>query len=485
MSAVKAIVVVGDALLDRDVEGSVERLCPDAPVPVVDQSFERARPGGAALAAALAASDGHAVTLVTALGDDAAGAELRGLTESHGVAVVDVGLDAPTPEKLRVLVAGRSLIRIDRGERRPGAVAPASEAARAAIAAADAVLVSDYGRGVAAEPGIRAALEGTATAGRPVVWDPHPAGAAPVAGTALATPNAAEAASFARALLEQADDGRPGDGERPAARDAADHAAAIGHGVRLSERWRCRVAVTLGQRGALLADAESPLLVPAPSASGDSCGAGDRFASRAAGALANGASPAQAIEQAVAAASGFVDAGGAAAWRMASADRFEALAGPAPALHGGALELAARERAAGRRLVATGGCFDLLHAGHVQLLREARALGDSLVVCLNSDRSVAALKGPGRPLVPQAARAAVLEALESVDAVLVFDEPTPARAIERLRPDVWVKGGDYAAEELPEAGTVRAHGGEVVVLPYLRGHSTTGLIEQAVRRDAA
>jgi rfaE bifunctional protein nucleotidyltransferase chain/domain len=130
-------------------------------------------------------------------------------------------------------------------------------------------------------------------------------------------------------------------------------------------------------------------------------------------------------------------------------------------------------------VVATGGCFDLLHAGHVATLEAARALGDCLVVCLNSDASVRALKGPGRPLVRAVDRARVLMALESVDAVLVFDEPTPAAVLDRLRPDVWVKGGDYAHGELAEADVVRRHGGQVVLLPYLDRHSTSRLVAAA------
>jgi D-beta-D-heptose 7-phosphate kinase / D-beta-D-heptose 1-phosphate adenosyltransferase len=469
VSATAHIAVIGDALLDRDVEGTVDRLCPDAPVPVVDLLRERSRPGGAALAAVLAAADGHAVTLVTALGDDIAGAELRGLVAAHGVELVDLGLSAQTPEKLRVLTGGRSLIRIDRGERRPTAVGRAPRAALTAIDSADALLVADYGRGVAAAEDVRAGLERAGVV-KPLVWDPHPEGPAPVPGAALATPNAVEAALFA---------------PDPGGDDA--RGAAIGRARALRERWSARaVAVTLGSDGALLVSGSGPpLLVPAVAArGGDPCGAGDRFASRAVGSLATGASTGAAVEAAVAAASGFVDAGGAAAWARPSPAQARGAVLPR-SLGGGPVELAEREHAAGRRVVATGGCFDLLHAGHVQMLQAARALGDTLVVCLNSDRSVAALKGEGRPLVSQAARAAVLEALACVDAVLVFDESTPERAIERLRPDVWVKGGDYAGEELPEARTVRAHGGEVVVLPQLRGYSTTRLIEEAVQRNAA
>ncbi len=468
MSGTARLVVVGDALLDRDLLGAVERLSPDAPVPVVDRRDERARPGGAGLAAALAASDGHRVALVTALGDDATGAELRALLERCDVEVIDLGLATATPEKVRVLADDRSLIRLDRGERRPAAVGEATAATRSAIVSADAVLVSDYGRGVAGKAGIRRALERLAR-DRPLIWDPHPAGPEPVAGAALVTPSAAEAERLAP--------GPRGTGPAPVAARAR----------ALLERWRAHAAcVTLGAGGALLVGwSGHPILVPAPAArGGDPCGAGDRFASRAATALAGGHSAAEAVELAVTVASGFVDAGGAASLRSGAPGVEAAPPSPRP-FAGGAVDLAARERAAGRRVVATGGCFDLLHAGHVRMLRAARALGDTLIVCLNSDRSVAALKGPGRPIVSQRERAAVLEALESVDAVLVFDEPTPAAAIERIRPEVWVKGGDYSREELPEAGAVSALGGQVVVLPYLAGHSTTRLIEEAVHGHAA
>jgi rfaE bifunctional protein nucleotidyltransferase chain/domain len=129
--------------------------------------------------------------------------------------------------------------------------------------------------------------------------------------------------------------------------------------------------------------------------------------------------------------------------------------------------------------VATGGCFDLLHPGHVHTLQAARALGDCLVVCLNADASVRRLKGPGRPVVEQDDRAAVLAALGCVDAVEIFDEDTPVEVLRGLRPDLWVKGGDYAVAELPEAAVLAEWGGRAVVLPYVEGRSTTRLIEGA------
>jgi D-beta-D-heptose 7-phosphate kinase/D-beta-D-heptose 1-phosphate adenosyltransferase len=474
-----ALVVVGDALLDRDVLGTVERLAPDVPVPVVDQERVSSRPGGAGLAAALAASDRRPVTLVTALGPDAAGAELRALLAERGVDVVDLGLDAATPEKLRIGVAGRPLVRLDRGGE-ASVVGEPDAAARAAIGWAAGVLVSDYGRGVAASPGVREAL---AAASGPIVWDPHPKGPEPVPGAALVTPNLAEASGMAPGDGAQRGHGAPQplDGEAPPRGGSLDggplaRAARLAHS--LARHWGAgAVCITCGSRGALLAaPGRPPLAVPAaPTSGGDPCGAGDRFASHAACALADGASLTDAVLQAVAAASRFVAAGGAAALGAP-------LDAEAPAHEPDPVDLADRVRAAGGTVVATGGCFDLLHPGHIRTLEAARALGDCLVVCLNSDASVARLKGAGRPVLGVEDRAAVLRALRCVDGVFVFDEDTPAAALERLRPHVWAKGADYAELELPETAVLSRWGGEVVLLPFVDGKSTTRIIEEATLR---
>ncbi len=454
------LVVVGDALLDRDLEGTVERLSPDAPVPVVDQPVGRARPGGAGLAALLAARDGRYVVLVTALADDPPGRELRALLDGAGVSVVALELRGATPEKVRVRAAGRSLLRLDHGGP-AGAVGPLDEAGAAALQGAAGVLVADYGRGVADGPGVREAL---AVRGRaPLVWDPHPRGGSPVAGATLATPNASEAAAFAR------DVGAGGD----------EIAVVAARARALVARWEAgAVAVTMGARGALLSGAGgAPLVVPAPPVPlADPCGAGDRFASAAAGALADGAVPSEAVEVAVERASAFVAAGGAAAVGTPAP-------APPPRVHpADAQAVVARVRADGGTVVAAGGCFDLLHAGHVNMLQAARALGNCLVVCLNGDDSVRRLKGPDRPLQTAADRAAVLLALDCVDAVVVFDEDTPVEALERLRPSVFAKGADYAGADLPEARALARWGGSVVAVPYLQGRSTTRLLQEAVRR---
>jgi rfaE bifunctional protein nucleotidyltransferase chain/domain len=324
---------------------------------------------------------------------------------------------------------------------------------------AAAVLVSDYGRGVAGATDVRDAV--AAVVGRvPTVWDPHPRGAAPPPGVSVATPNEAEVALLA-----------------PEPR-GADAAAASARATALRERWGTgALCMTRGAAGALLVRRGRPSLAVAapPVGGGDPCGAGDRFAARLALGLAHGADPEDAVAEAVACASDFVAAGGAAA-----ASSWAAAAGPAAEEN--ALAVAERVRRAGGTLVATGGCFDLLHAGHVRTLEAARRLGDALVVCLNSDASVRRLKGPARPLVPECDRAAVLEALACIDAVLVFGEDTPERALEQLRPQIWVKGGDYRGAALPEERVLRRWGGRAVLVPHVEGRSTTRLIEEAAHR---
>jgi rfaE bifunctional protein nucleotidyltransferase chain/domain len=146
---------------------------------------------------------------------------------------------------------------------------------------------------------------------------------------------------------------------------------------------------------------------------------------------------------------------------------------------GPGLDVVAQVRSRGGIVVATGGCFDILHAGHIACLEAARTMGDALVVLLNSDASVRRLKGPGRPVISAAERAGVLLALRCVDAVEIFDEDDPRAALDRLRPDVWVKGGDYAGAPIPEAELVEGWGGRVALVPYLDGHSTTSILRRS------
>ncbi|MCP2263066.1 PfkB family carbohydrate kinase [Promicromonospora thailandica] len=498
------VVVVGDVLLDRDVDGTVTRLAPDAPVPVVDVTHVRQSPGGAGLAALLCARRAD-VVLVTPLADDADGRELR--HQLRDVALVGLGHEGPTRRKTRVRSAGQNLVRVDDGgPGTPADVTASTALVRDVLARCDAVLVADYGGGVSRDPALRDLL--AEAAGRvPLVWDPHPRGGAPVPGAALVTPSAAEAERAAADL--------PGP---PAGTDAAAAAGA------LRRAWDAEaVCVTAGEQGAFVAtrsgdaadddgpddaaDDDGPddglpgpvRHVPAPPVPGaDPCGAGDCFAAAAVVGLAErtnvgtdagtdarstdasgtdvtAAEVMDAVQEAVAAASAWVASGGADGFRRA---RESGAAPAAPAPEVSLAELGARLRADGGTLVATSGCFDLLHAGHVSLLSAARRLGDHLVVLLNSDSSVRRLKGPERPVVPLEDRARVLEGLACVDAVVVLDDDEPSAAVAALRPDVWAKGGDYTWHDLPEAAVVHAYGGRVVTVPRLRGRSTTGLVSR-------
>lgn len=457
MNEPKPLVVVGDVLLDEDIEGTATRLSPDAPAtPVVDVTGDRRHPGGAGLAAALAARGGREVTLVTALGDDPASEAVRRDLRGR-VNLLELPLDGTLPVKTRVLASGRPVVRIDRGGGTPG---EPDDAVRDALAHAHAVLVADYGRHTATA--VRAHLAAVAPR-TPLVWDPHPKGDTPVPGARLVTPNAAEAQAL-----------RPGGDE--SLRAYAER------GAELAAHWQAAgVAVTLGERGVLLTrpGTRTPMLVPAPyRATGDPCGAGDCFAATTAAALADGALPEEAVQRAVAEAAAFVSAGGAgnpALWRTDSASRPE----DAPATD--AFAVAERVRARGGTVVATGGCFDLLHAlpRRPPGKRPANRRLPHRVPQLR--RVPSPPQGPGPPLTPEPDRVRVLAALGSVDAVAVFEEDTPEALLSRLKPDVWVKGGDYSVQDLPEAEVLRTWGGQALVLPYLDGRSTTLLARRAAR----
>jgi rfaE bifunctional protein nucleotidyltransferase chain/domain len=525
------LVVVGDTLLDRDLDGRVHRLCPDAPVPVLDDPTARPRPGGAGLAALLAAWDGRDVVLVTAIGTGPAADELRALLVPH-VRLVELPRDGGPAQKTRLRADGRALLRVDHPA--GGGIGTPHAAVTDALAAAGAVLVSDYGGGVTAREELREAIR--AQIGRkPIVWDPHPRGTAPLPGTDLVTPNLAEAAHAAERTP-------PEPGPRQL-REVSELAA------ELRDRWGARaVCVTLGARGAVLSRGAEPVTVPAPTVDAhDPCGAGDRFATAVCLLLADGRTVPDAVAGAVSAAADFLALGGVSevGRRLAAVEGSEGADGAAASRHGAdgwasaepapapgvrrrgagagvsgagvagaevagaglsgsrpvgggagarrngrtssvdwapdAMELVRRVKARGGTVVATGGCFDLLHAGHIRTLQAARALGDALVVCLNSDASVRALKGAPRPFHSAADRAEVLRALGCVDAVVVFDEDTPERLIGELRPDVWVKGGDYSADSLPEAALVASYGGQAVTVPYLAGRSSTRIADAAAK----
>jgi rfaE bifunctional protein nucleotidyltransferase chain/domain/rfaE bifunctional protein kinase chain/domain len=437
------VVVVGDVLLDRDIEGDVRRICPDAPVPVVDVDRTTERAGGAGLVASLLDRPGISPYLITAMAPDDSGRRLLRLLNRR-LPVSSILSASATRSKTRVRSAGQSLLRLDG--------APTAEVGddcelatlEQAMDEADVVLVSDYAGGVVSHPVVRAALERSARR-RPIIWDPHPRGDEPVPGVTVVTPNRSEASQFG--------------GARHLDRLA----------VELRDRWHAwSVAVTDGCEGVHLAAGNGPSFIPAPFRhQGDSCGAGDRFAGTLAAGIGSGATISQAVEAAVKDTATWLALGGVNPVPNPEPE-------PAPPE---AFAIADRVRSAGGTVVATGGCFDILHAGHIASLEAASRLGDALIVLVNSDASVRRLKGDSRPVNSAADRCQVLRSLRFVDAVTVFDGDDPVAAVAELRPDVWVKGGDYTTEMLPEEPIIAGWGGRVVLVPFLPGRSTTAILE--------
>jgi D-beta-D-heptose 7-phosphate kinase/D-beta-D-heptose 1-phosphate adenosyltransferase len=480
------IVVVGDVMLDVDMSGEATRLSPDAPVPVVDVAGIKRRAGGAGLVARMLSGDGWPVTLVTVLGDDDAGRQL----ESHlaGVRLVSGPSGHASPVKTRVRAGSHPVVRFDQGcDKAP--VPAVSPAMLRAVEKAGVIIVAEYGRGMAANPQLRDLLSRLAGS-VPIIWDPHPAGPDPVPGVSVVTPNFAEASKAAQARMaqepqpQQAPETTAKDGDsRLKDADPQDQATRVGR--ILLEQWQSRaVLVTKGEQGAVLLreGIDSPYAVPAPRVeAGDPCGAGDRLVASLAVHLLAGRDLQEAAGLAVHDAADFLANGGVSALPDTVQSIPEA---PKPRNQAGGqrrttepLLLARAVRDGGGKVVATGGCFDLLHAGHVRSLAAARELGDCLIVCLNSDESVRRLKGPERPIIGQQDRTELLLAMECVDAVMIFDEDTPEAALERLRPDIWVKGGDYKGARLPEADLVEKWGGRCLTVPYHPARSTTGLAD--------
>ena len=451
--ATEPVVIIGDVILDRDLNGHATRLCPDAPVPVVDADYTLTSPGGAGLAALMCARIDRVpeVRLVAPIADDVHGDQIR--ADLGDVDLVPLGHSGATRTKTRIRGDGQTLLRVDDGG--PGDPVGVNADTVAAALADGVVLVSDYGAGTTRDEVVRAAIARKAQVGA-VVWDPHPRGGAPVPGCTLVTPNHAEARAAALELGLDVDPDRVGE-----------LAAALRHA------WRAHaVSVTAGSEGAWFADADGYRLIPTRrDEAGDPCGAGDRYSVAATAALSRKEPVATAVRRAGAAASTWVADGGAAGFRGRANQ-------PPPSPLDGFAHRIEQVRRSGGVIVATGGCFDVLHAGHAQYLRAARELGDLLVVLLNSDDSVRRLKGPTRPVMVEADRRQLLEALACVDAVVVFDEDDPRAALEEVRPDIWVKGEDYRNETMPEAPLVRSWGGRVEFIPLAPGRSTTSVLRR-------
>lgn len=460
---------VGDVMLDRFVAGAVARISPEAPVPVLSMTGEEAMLGGAGNVVRNLAALGAQVHFAAVIGADADGEAIGALVARLPAVEARLIVDAgrPTTRKTRFVAAGQQILRVDRE-----VTAPLDREIRDALAAAaeeflgacDVLVLSDYAKGTLAGGLAARLIEAARARGVRVIVDPKGADYRAYAGCAVIAPNRRELA------------------------------LAIGHPLALGEeeaaaraliaRFRFgAVLVTLGADGMVLVPAEGAAIRLAAEAREvfDVSGAGDTVVATLAAALGGGAELAAAAALANTAAGivvGKVGTAVATSDEIARARRRHGLAlGEARILGPDALrERLARWRRRGLRIGFTNGCFDLLHPGHVGLLAEAKAACDRLIVGLNSDASVARLKGPGRPVQGEDARALVLASLASVDAVIVFADDTPLALIEAIRPDVLVKGADYRRDDVVGADLVESYGGRVLLAQLKDGYSTSATV---------
>lgn len=468
------VLVIGEAMLDSYLIGTTTRLCREAPVPVVALNERRDAPGGAANAAVNIASLGGSARFLSVVGGDAEGALLRDALETCGVATDTLLIEEGrrTLTKHRLVAAAQVLVRFDQGD--TDAICPFTENALIAgltdhFPHCDAVLISDYGYGILTPRVIQtlAALHAASPRPIPIIVD-----AKHLPRYRALDPSAIKP-SYEEAVRLLGLDGAASDGSR------ADQI--VTNGERLLDLTGAQIAaVTLDTDGAVIIERNRAAyrIAARPSAHARAIGAGDTFVSALALGLAIGADAHATCDVAAAAAAIVVSMDGTTACtcealreHLAESDKY------VPDL-AHLLRSVEWYRGHGKRIVFTNGCFDILHRGHVALLNRARSLGDLLVVGINTDESVARLKGMHRPINPLDDRAQVLAGLGCVDYVVPFAEQTPEALIHAIRPDVFVKGGDYSRETLPETVVVESLGGAVHILPFIADRSTSRVIER-------
>ncbi|EPK6163647.1 bifunctional D-glycero-beta-D-manno-heptose-7-phosphate kinase/D-glycero-beta-D-manno-heptose 1-phosphate adenylyltransferase HldE [Providencia stuartii] len=461
------VLVVGDVMLDRYWHGPASRISPEAPVPVVKVNMVEERPGGAANVAMNIASLGANSRLVGLTGiDDAA----KALTESLNAVKVRCDFVAipthPTITKLRVLSRNQQLIRLDFEEGFENIdVQPLLERIEQALPHIGALVLSDYAKGALSQVQKMIALANKA--GVPVLIDPKGSDFERYRGATLLTPNMSEFEAIV---------GRCRDNQ-----DVEDKGMNLLKSLDLTA-----LLITRSEQGmSLIRRDEPPLHLPTEAQEVyDVTGAGDTVIGVLAASIASGRPLHEACALANAAAGVVVGKLGTST--VSPIELENAIRGRADNGFGVMDEkqlkqAVANARLRGERVVMTNGCFDILHAGHVSYLANARKLGDRLIVAVNSDASTRRLKGETRPVNPLEQRMIVLGALESVDWVVPFEEDTPQRLISEVLPDVLVKGGDYRPEEIAGSEEVWAAGGEVKVLNFEDGISTTNIIKNIMK----
>ena len=466
-----AVLVVGDVMLDQYVWGEVERISPEAPVPVLRATLRDEKPGGAANVAMNLAGLGACVTLVGFGGDDREQETLEALLADAGIEPLLTPVPtAPTTTKLRILSGHQQMIRLDT-EAAPafseGDYQRLLERAFAALPGASVVVLSDYAKGVLSEAVCQAVIREACQRSVPVLVDPKSPCFARYRGATAICPNLKELAAAT---------------SEPSAN--LNRMLSAGEALLTSLEVEF-IAVTLGEKGIAVLQRNSRFHAHAVVRQVyDVSGAGDTVIAVLALAMACGVPIETAVQLANVAAGVVVSKVGTVPIQreelLGALSQEISLHMDEKVLHlDRLLSRVTTWRSAGQRVVFTNGCFDILHIGHIRLLEEARRKGDRLIVGLNSDESVRRLKGPLRPIVAESERAQVIAALSAVDAVVVFNEDTPLRLIEAIRPDVLVKGGDYTEDAVVGARELRAWGGRVELIPLAGDISTTRLIAKS------
>jgi len=464
----KQVLVIGDLMLDRYVWGNVARISPEAPVPIVRAVLQNERPGGAANVAMNIIGLGGKATLFGFVGEDADGATLEKHLREAGInSRMTIVPGHPTTTKLRVLCGKQQMLRLDM-EETDGYPADVHrvliEQIESAMPSADAVVLSDYAKGVLTEDVCQQVIRAARRGGIPVLVDPKHRSFARYRGATTICPNLVELSVVTGIEMQDLD-------------------ALLAAGQKLTKELGldCLTA-TLSEKGIAVIRENTKFLAPTVARQVfDVSGAGDTVIATLALAIASGLEMETAVQIANVAAGIAVSKVGTVPVNkdelLMNLMSDIALSAQEKVLSLEQLRVRTSVwRSSGQSIVFTNGCFDLLHVGHIALLEDARREGDRLIVAINSDASVRGLKGASRPIMGERERSRILAALTAVDAVVVFEDPTPLGIIEVLRPDVIVKGGDYTEETVVGAKEVHSWGGRVKIVPTIKGFSTTELI---------
>ena len=463
----KKVLVIGDAMVDTYIEGVIERISPEAPVPILNQKTTFSRLGGAANSALNLKQLGLSVILISAMGNDENGRFLSSKLIEADIELEFVITEVPTTCKTRLISGGQQLLRVDQEQVQPlnsHEIGVFEEKLKLAMnSGIDAILVSDYGKGFLNKVTWNMVVDASRELQIPIHVDPKYPDLRFYIGATSIKPNSQEMKS---------------------------HASLVGGDTTNVESFLCSsmsglheidwVIVTQGSSPVILRDPDSNVVkYPVPKFElTDVSGAGDTFSAMITAALAAKIKPTEVTGLACLAASTVCRHLGTIPITQAELmDVTESISSKGLIVTHNELEQI-RANHPTKTIVFTNGCFDMLHSGHLSLLEQAKSHGDLLIVGVNSDNSVRKLKGEGRPVISESERVSALLALRSVDYVIVFDDETPLEIITTLNPSVLVKGNDYAIEDIVGASFVMSNGGKIVSINRTEGISTTSLIER-------